>query len=144
MNIDEILNKTTLPDLCMQLRMVCNGHGDAPLLRTPDWDGVQARCVQRYLESRLRAWRVGSIGALMFDEAVRSLIVATLAETANAIDGMNAKIVEPDDDVNPPLETAQDVIAFLRRRSEGLRDTPAAAVLDSVIGDVEMAARHHE
>lgn len=69
---------TTLPTLCLDLRMACNGSADP--MKDEDRDGAIA-----YLQGRLDAWKPAVRGQESFDEAVRQLVIATLAEVKGNI-----------------------------------------------------------
>lgn len=61
-----------LPTLCLSLRMARNGAGDP-------WPPEKVALARAHIESRLATWRLPESA---FDEAVRLMCEATLAETA--------------------------------------------------------------
>lgn len=66
--------KEMLPEVCLRLRMACNGAAD-PL---PDGEVDQ---VCSYLQKRVSNWRPSVTGsAEMLDSAIRILVLATLIE----------------------------------------------------------------
>lgn len=63
-----------LPEVCLQLRNACNGSADP-------WSAEKISKVCHYLRDRLKKWEPSSrADAEMLDEAVRMLVIATLAE----------------------------------------------------------------
>lgn len=142
MNTNDLTN-LTLPDLCMRLRMACNNPEERPLLAGEEWDVPTMRKVQGYLERRLRTWREGSPSTLVFDEAVRSLIAATLIETAPKITNRSAAVIDPDP-VNPSMATAEDAIQFMRKRAAAFAEhghPETSLVIHGIVGDMELAQR---
>lgn len=74
---------TTIPTLCLDLRMACNGSADP--MKDEDRNAAIA-----YLQSRIDAWKPSSRGQEGFDEAVRQLAIATLAEVRGNIEADTA------------------------------------------------------
>ena len=65
---------STLPEVCMDLRMAVNGSADA-------WDVAYLRRVVRMLQARITTWQPTVFAkSARLDEAVRALVEATLAE----------------------------------------------------------------
>lgn len=67
-----------LPELCMRLRVSVSGAGDP----WPTKD--ESACVE-YLKSRASRWYPSQARYERFDEAVRALVLATIAEVESAI-----------------------------------------------------------
>ncbi len=66
--------KSTLPELCMDLRMACNGSADP--ISDEERDDALA-----YLRKRLADWKPSILASgAAFDECVRQLVIATIAE----------------------------------------------------------------
>lgn len=71
----ELCTYDTLPQICMELRMACNGSA------TP-YRPEYVEKVVAMLKERLRTWEDSPPKYARFDNAVRELVAATIAEAA--------------------------------------------------------------
>lgn len=73
MTHEEYFAKTTLPTLCLDLRMARNGSADP-------WSDTEVQEALAWLQHRLDTWKPSRPAGNKFDECVRQLVIATIEE----------------------------------------------------------------